>query len=106
MAAEFKSFRRDAQNKSNPPKSEQILDRSPPFDIAAEMGVLGSMLLHPDVTDDLTLILRDDDFYEDAHRKLYHHMKEMYESGKKIDAMLLVNELKSSGDFELIGGAA
>ena len=30
----------------------------------------------------------------------------MFDSGRKIDITLLVNELKSSGDFELVGGAA
>ncbi len=70
------------------------------------MGALGCILLNPDVCNELALIVREDDFYDDAHRKLYGHMKNMYESGHKIDAMLLVNHLKSAGDFELIGGAA
>lgn len=91
---------------SNGPNSADILERSPPFDLNAEMGVLGSVLLSPDCCDDVALVIREEDFYDDAHRKLYHHMKEMYESGKKIDATLLVSELKSAGEFELIGGAA
>ena len=84
----------------------EILERSPPWDLDAEMAVLGSILLHPDVCDDLVLVLRSDDFYDDANRKLYQHMIAMFESGRKVDTTLLVNQLRSSGDLELIGGAA
>ncbi len=84
----------------------EILERSPPWDLDAEMAVLGSMLLHPDVCDELVMILRSDDFYDDANRKLYQHMISMYESGRKIDTTLLLNQLRSAGDLELIGGAA
>ncbi|MFO1063307.1 MAG: replicative DNA helicase [Pirellulales bacterium] len=89
-----------------PPKIEEILDRAPPCDVSAEMGVLGSILLLPDVANDLALILRPDDFYDDANRKLYQHMMLMCESNQKIDVMLLVHRLKAAGDFELTGGSA
>ncbi|MCC6508539.1 MAG: AAA family ATPase, partial [Pirellulaceae bacterium] len=92
--------------KDKPMRVEDILDRSPPCDVSAEMGVLGSVLLLPDVANDLTLVLRPDDFYDDANRKLYTHMMAMFDSGVKIDVMLLVNRLKQAGDYELIGGSA
>ncbi len=89
-----------------PPRVEDMLDRAPPCDVSAEMGVLGSILLLPDVANDLTLILRPDDFYDDANRKLYGHMMAMFDAGIKIDVMLLVNRLKTAGDYELVGGSA
>jgi replicative DNA helicase len=58
------------------------------------------------VLDDIVMILRPDDFYDDAHRKLFEHMTALHESGKKIDDTLLVNRLKTAGDYELVGGAA
>ncbi len=88
------------------PKAEEILDRAPPCDISSEMGVLGSILIMPDVCDDLTMILRADDFYDDANRKLYGHIMQMIDAGQKIDPTLLVNRLKSAGDYELVGGSA
>ena len=57
-----------------------ILDRQPPFDLQAEIGVLGSIVLLPDVLDDVVMILRPDDFYDDAHRKLYRQMCELHVS--------------------------
>src|SRR3954466_2328790 len=84
----------------------ELMDRQPPFDLAAEIGVLGSIVLLPDVLDDIVMVLRPDDFYDDAHRKLFQHMVALHEAGKKIDDTLLVNRLKTAGDYEAIGGAA
>ncbi|MCH7725633.1 MAG: replicative DNA helicase [Planctomycetes bacterium] len=86
--------------------TSEILDRQPPFNLEAEIGVLGSIMLLPDVCDEVALILRPEDFYDDANCKLFEHMGAMHDAGKKIDITLLVNRLKSEGDFEAIGGAA
>src|SRR6478672_6943100 len=88
-----------------PHSSTPLFDRAPPFDPEAEINVLGSIMLLPDVCDDVALILRADDFH-DAHRKIFQHMLEMHENGRKIDPMLVADKLKSGGDFESIGGAA
>src|SRR4051794_19761642 len=83
-----------------------LFDRAPPFDPEAEIAVLGSIMLLPDNCDDVALILRPDDFHDDAHRKIYQHMLEMHDSGRKIDPTLLVDKLHTAGDYEAIGGAA
>ena len=81
-------------------------DRRPPFDLDAEMGVLGSILLMPDICDDVALIVRPDDFYDEANRCLFEQMVAMHDSGIKIDVTLLVDRLKTTGQFETVGGAA
>ena len=86
--------------------SSEILDRLPPHNLEAERGVLGSVLLDPNLCDDVALILRPDDFYADANRKLYGHILAMHDEGSRIDATLLLERLRSAGDFEAIGGAA
>ena len=83
-----------------------ILDRQPPFDLSAEHGVLGSLLLKPDTCDDVALILRENDFYDDANRTLFRHMMQLHDAGATIDAVILVDHLKSAGVFEAIGGTA
>jgi replicative DNA helicase len=82
-----------------------LIDRSPPYDLMAEKAVLGCVLLNSDTLNELTLILRGDDFYEDAHRILFQAMSGLYDSGKRVDIALLVNQLKSSDQYDLIGGA-
>lgn len=84
----------------------EMLDRKLPFDPEAEMGVLGSIILMPDACDEVALIVRSDDFHDDAHRRLFRHMQEMHDAGTKIDITLLVDRLKKAGEFDTVGGAA
>ncbi|ADB17335.1 replicative DNA helicase [Pirellula staleyi DSM 6068] len=86
--------------------AEQVGDRQPPFDRQAEIGLLGSIVLLPDVLDDVVMIVRSEDFYDDAHRKLFSHMCALHEGNKKIDPTLLIDRLKTAGDFEAVGGTA
>lgn len=86
--------------------SEPNRDRQPPFDLEAEQGVLGSIMLKPDVCDDMVMILRPDDFYDDANQSIYGQIVDLNDSGKKIDLTLLCDRLKSAGKFESVGGAA
>ena len=100
------------RRKSRKPKrdrkndSESMLDREVPFNLSAEKGVLGSMMLMPDSCDDIVNTLKADDFYDESHAKLFQHIMEMHGGGKKIDMLLLRDRLISANDFELIGGAA
>jgi replicative DNA helicase len=89
-----------------PKLDSDILSRQPPYDSQAEIGVLGSIMLLPDVLDDVVMIIRPDDFYDDAHRKLFEHMCLLHSGNKKIDPTLLIDQLKTAGDFELVGGSA
>ena len=80
--------------------SSEILDRLPPHNLDAEKGVLGSILLDPNLCDDVALVLRPDDFYADANQKLYGHLLAMHDEGSRIDATLLLERLRSAGDLE------
>lgn len=91
---------------SAPPLGSEILDRLPPQNLDAEKGVLGSILLNPVVCDDVALIVRPDDFYADANRKLFTHMLAMHDDGGRIDTVLLVERLKQAGDLEAVGSEA
>jgi replicative DNA helicase len=84
--------------------SAEILDRLPPQSLEAEKAVLGSILLVPDVCDEIALILQPDDFYADAHQKLYAHIQGMHDQGQRIDAMLLLERLKAANQLEAVGG--
>ena len=86
--------------------SSEILDRQPPCSLEAERAVLGSILLLPEVCDDVALVIRTEDFYHDAHQKVYKHILAMHDEGRQVDHMLLIERLKQSGEFEAIGGAA
>ncbi|MFP6691581.1 MAG: DnaB-like helicase N-terminal domain-containing protein, partial [Pirellulales bacterium] len=81
-----------------------LFDRQPPCNLEAERNTLGSILLRPETCDDVVLVLRPEDFYDDAHRTMYRHVVEMHDGGARIDLTLLIERLKTAGDFEPIGG--
>ena len=87
-------------------KKDGAVDRQPPFNIEAETGVLGSLMLMPDACDEVVNIIRREDFYDEGHSKLFGHIMDMHNDGKKIDLTLLRERLVSCGDFDLVGGAA
>ncbi len=84
----------------------EILDRLPPHNLDAERGTLGSLLLDPNLCDDVALVLRPEDFYAEANQKLYAHLLAMHDDGKRIDSTLLLERLGTAGDLEHVGGAA
>lgn len=86
-------------------QAREIPSPQPPVDRQAEQAVLGSILLKPDVLDELVTLIRPEDFFDEGHQKLYRHMIAMHNDGKKIDLTLLVNRLKSHNDYEAVGGA-
>ncbi|BBO31797.1 replicative DNA helicase [Lacipirellula parvula] len=83
-----------------------VFDRKLPQSVEAERAVLGSILLLPEVFDEVALILRATDFYDNANRQLFEHLLAMHDSGQRIDLMLLVERLKTAEIYDAIGGAA
>ena len=83
-----------------------LLDREPPINLEAEMNVLGSVMLLPEVCDDLASRVTPEDFWDPANATLYRHLFEMYNTGQKIDVTLLRERLRKAGEYESIGGAA
>jgi replicative DNA helicase len=81
-------------------------DRDRPANVDAERAVLGSILLKPDVCDDVALLIRADDFSDEAHQLLYRHLLELHDAGKRVDATIVLERLRTKGDLERIGGAA
>jgi replicative DNA helicase len=82
------------------------IDRQLPQNLEAERAVLGSILLLPEVFDEVALIVRPRDFHDQANRQLYEHLLAMHDNGQQIDLMLLVERLRHAGQYEAIGGAA
>ncbi len=80
-------------------------DRTPPQDIAAEMSVLGGMLLSKDAIADVIEQLRGPDFYRPAHEAVYEAIIDLYGRGEPADAITVVDELTKRGELARVGGA-
>jgi replicative DNA helicase len=98
--------KRERRRPAPRPELGDMLDRQPPRSIEAERAVIGSLLLLPEVADEVALLVRPEDFYDEGHRRIFGHMLALVEAGRQIDPTLLIQELKDAGEYELVGGAA
>ncbi|MFE5307327.1 replicative DNA helicase [Isoptericola sp. NPDC056605] len=85
--------------------SGATFDRTPPQDVAAEMSVLGGMLLSKDAIADVVEQIRGNDFYRPAHEAVYDAIIDLYGRGEPADAITVVAELTKRGELARVGGA-
>jgi replicative DNA helicase len=79
--------------------------RKPPQSIEAEQSVLGGVLLDNSALDQILDVVREEDFYRDAHRKIFATMVDMSDKDEAIDYLTLQERLKQRGHLEEVGGA-
>jgi replicative DNA helicase len=84
--------------------SEPIVARVLPHDLEAERAVLGAILLRPDVFFDVADVLQPDDFYRDAHRRIFRHVHALVELKTAIDGLTLRDSLARTNELEEVGG--
>ena len=75
-----------------------------PSDLTAEKAVLGGIFLKPDVFGDIIEIILPMDFYKAAHRYVYEAMIDCYNSGERIDPIIIANKLKKQNRYDEIDG--
>ncbi len=80
--------------------------RLPPHNDDAERSVLGAALLDGDVLTDIMTLVKSEDFYTTAHQKIYEACGRLFNMGKRVDAVLIKEELARTGDLEKVGGEA
>ena len=83
-----------------------VAEKLPPQNIEAEMSVLGSMLIEENAFSQAVELLTDESFYQLAHRKIFQAMLKLYESGRPIDVVTLVDELRTRKQLDETGGSA
>jgi replicative DNA helicase len=85
---------------------EEKLQRVPPQNIEAEQAILGGVLLDNTAIDRVLELLAPEDFYREAHRKLFRAMVAMTNRGEPVDVLTLTEELRREELLQEIGGAA
>jgi len=78
----------------------------PPQNLEAEQAVLGGMLLDNSTIHKIKALLTPDDFYRDAHRKIFNAIIGLNDEGIAVDLVTLVDKLKKSNHLDSIGGAS
>jgi replicative DNA helicase len=83
-----------------------VIDRLPPQSIEAEQSVLGAVLIDRDAMIEIAEFLKPEDFYRQAHGRIYAVMLDLSERREPIDIVTVSEALERSGDLEAIGGRA
>jgi replicative DNA helicase len=78
----------------------------PPQNLEAEQSVLGGILLEPEALSRVLEVMTGDDFYRDAHRKIFDSMLDLYQKGTPVDLITLTEILQNKGRLEDVGGAS
>ncbi len=78
----------------------------PPQNLEAEQSVLGGILIENFSINKVVEVLKPDDFYREAHRKIYKALIDLSERDEPADLITLTNELRNNDHLDSIGGAS
>ncbi|MBX4197712.1 replicative DNA helicase [Candidatus Parcubacteria bacterium] len=79
--------------------------RIPPQSIEAEMALLGSVMLRPDVMFEIIDFVGAPSFYSEKHRIIFRAMLELFGKSTPIDFLSLSSFLRDKEQLDQIGGA-
>ncbi len=74
--------------------------RTPPQAVDVEKSVLGAMLIDKEAVPKAFEILDAESFYDPTHQKLYRSMLSLFEKGEPVDAVTVVEDLRSRGELD------
>src|SRR3982750_1992206 len=83
-----------------------VAERTLPHNLEAERSVLGAILLHNDAFNLAAEVIDSQDFFRDAHRRIFDKMVKLAERNDAIDLVTLKEGLGRSGDLDNVGGPA
>ena len=83
-----------------------VKERTLPHNLEAERSVLGAILLHNDAFNLAAEVIDSEDFFRDAHRRIFDKMVKLAERSGAIDLVTLKDELGRSGELDEVGGPA
>src|SRR6056297_3582646 len=98
--------RKPAVNKRRAFMPNPAEHRLPPQNLEAEMSVLGGILLENEALNRALEVLRPEDFYRDAHRKIFAALSGLSDRSEPADLVTLNAQLKERGELDAVGGSS
>lgn len=95
---------RRARRKSSIDLSTMVYGKIPPQARDLEEAVLGAIMLEKSAFDTIIEILKPECFYVDAHQEIFKSFQNLAQKSMPIDMLTVVEELKTSGKLDEIGG--
>lgn len=81
-------------------------DRLPPQSLESEQATLGAALISRTAVERMLEMLERDDFYLDAHRRIYDAVAYLAERDDPPDVLTVPEELRRRGQLDQVGGIA
>jgi replicative DNA helicase len=81
-------------------------ERTLPHNLEAEKSVLGAILIQNDAFNAAAELIGAQDFFRDAHRRIFSKMIALSERSQPIDYITLKEELARAGELDEVGGPA
>jgi replicative DNA helicase len=81
-------------------------ERTLPHSLDAEKSVLGAILIRNEAFNQAAELIDAEDFFRDAHRRIFNRMVALSERNDPIDFVTLKEELSRSGELDEVGGPA
>jgi replicative DNA helicase len=82
------------------------MDRTLPHNLEAERSVLGAILINNQAFNQAAEVLDAEDFFRDAHRRIFEKMVTLTDRSDPVDLVTLKDELIRAGELEDVGGPA
>lgn len=82
------------------------MGKLPPQATDMEEAVLGALMIEKDALSTVADILRPDSFYKESHQRIYSAIINLFVNSEPIDLLTVTSKLRSTGELDLIGGAA
>ncbi len=85
----------------------QLVDigKMPPQAVELEEAVLGALMLERDALTNVIDILKPQSFYKEAHERIFSAIEKLFTRSEPVDILTVTQELKKSGELDLVGGA-
>jgi replicative DNA helicase len=80
------------------------LGKIPPQSNDMEEAVLGAVMCGTDVSYAVVEILRPENFYREAHQKIFKVIYDNIKKGKSVDMLIITERLRAEGELECVGG--
>ncbi|MDK2945708.1 replicative DNA helicase [Geotoga petraea] len=80
------------------------LSLNPPHSIEAEESVIGSILMDPNILEDVLEEVRYSDFYLEKHKIIFKTIEQLFSAALPVDTVTLIDKMRNLGILEKVGG--
>jgi replicative DNA helicase len=91
--------------KSLAPSDLMVTGKLPPQATDLEEAVLGAMMLDKNAVASIIDVLHPECFYKESNEKIFAAIHKLFHDTQPIDILTVTQQLRKSGDLELVGGA-